>query len=417
MKPSFTRYQKFVVALLAFLQFTVVLDFMILSPLGAMLLGELDLTPAQFGRVVSAYAFSAGTSGLLAAGFADRFDRRRFLLFFYVGFIVGTFLCAIASTYEALLAARVVTGLFGGVIGSISFAIIADLFPFEMRGRVAGLVQSSFAGAQVMGLPLGLFLANGWGWHAPFLMIVGVSLVAGVVIVLGLQPLTGHIQSGAAGRPDAVRHLVGTATRPRYVAGFAATMLLATGGFMLMPFGSAFLVQNLEIPLSKLPLIYMINGACAMVTGPLVGRLSDALGKYRTFVAGTLVTIVMVIWYTGLTSASLALIIILNVVMFVGISGRMVSAFALGSALPGTADRGAFMAINSSLQQLSGGVAAWVAGLMVHQATPTSPLEGYRTLGFVSAAVSVVTLALMYNVHRLVAAMTAGNAALQARPE
>src|SRR5690349_3065608 len=127
MTAAFTRYQKFVVAALAFLQFTIVLDFMILSPLGALLLQDLHISTAQFGLVVSGYAFSAGLSGLLTAGFADRFDRKKLLLFFYVGFVAGTFFCGIAPSYYTLLAARIVTGLFGGVIGSISMAIAADL--------------------------------------------------------------------------------------------------------------------------------------------------------------------------------------------------------------------------------------------------------------------------------------------------
>src|SRR3954468_934029 len=155
---KFTPYQKFVVAVLAFLQFTVVLDFMILSPLGAMLLQELHVTTKQFGAVVSAYAFSASASGLLAAGFADKFDRKKLLLFFYTGFVLGTLLCGLADSYRALLAARIVTGIFGGVIGSITFAIITDLFPFQVRGRVMGTVQTAFAASQVLGLPAGVAL-------------------------------------------------------------------------------------------------------------------------------------------------------------------------------------------------------------------------------------------------------------------
>ncbi len=402
MKEKFSRYQLFVVVVLAFLQFTVVLDFMILSPLGAILIEQLGVSTAQFGLVVSAYAFSAGASGLLAAGFADRFDRKKLLLFFYTGFVLGTFLCGIAPTYSFLLAARIVTGIFGGVIGSISFAIIADIFPLSMRGRVMGLVQTSFAASQILGIPIGLFFATHWGWHAPFLMIVGVSVLAGIAIVLRLQPLTAHLSAAAEAKRSPGAHLVHTATRPRYIAGFASTMLLATGGFMLMPFGSTFLVQNLNISLERLPMIYMVTGLSSIIAGPLLGRLSDSFGKYRTFVLGTILTGTIIVWYTRLTAASLTLVIVLNVVLFVGISARMVSSMALSSALPGLPDRGAYMAISSSLQQLSGGVAAWTAGLIVRQPTPTSALIGYPTLGTVVVVTLVITLALMWNVDRLV---------------
>lgn len=400
MKETFSSYQRFVVALLAFLQFTVVLDFMILSPLGAILIEKLAITPAQFGRVVSVYAFSAGTSGLLSASFADRFDRRKLLLFFYVGFIVGTLLCGLAPTYELLLGARIITGLFGGVIGSIVAAIVTDLFPYSMRGRVMGIVQSAFAASQVLGIPVGLFFANRFGWHAPFLMIVGVGAFAGFAIQLRLRPIAGHITAEGT-KKSPLAHLISTAARPRYFAGFAATTLLSLGGFMLMPFGSTFMVQNLGMPLPKLPAIYMVTGFCAMIAGPLLGRLTDSLGKLSIFIAGSFLTAVITLFFTNLTKSSFAVVSSLHVVLFVGISARIVSSFALISALPGPPDRGAFMAINSSLQQLAGGIGSWTAGLLVHQATPTSPIEHYPRLGWVVACSIVITVVLMSNVSRL----------------
>src|SRR5579871_3238453 len=174
---KFSGYQRFVVGLLAFLQFSIVLDFMIISPLGAIIMPDLDISPQRFGEIVSAYAFSAGSAGFLAAGFADRFDRKRFLLFFYCGFIAGTALCALAPNYPLLLFARIVTGLFGGVVGSIVLAIVTDLFPLQLRGRVMGYIQTAFAASQVFGIPVGLFLANRWSWHVGFGAIVGLAVL------------------------------------------------------------------------------------------------------------------------------------------------------------------------------------------------------------------------------------------------
>jgi predicted MFS family arabinose efflux permease len=394
---GFTRYQKFVIAVLAFLQFTIVLDFMILSPLGALLMDELDITAPRFGLVVSAYAFSAGASGLFAAGFADRFDRKRLLMFFYVGFVLGTFLCGIAPSYYFLLGARMVTGLFGGVIGAVSFAIIADLFPLQMRGRVMGVVQTSFAASQVMGIPLGLFLSNHWGWHAPFLMIVVVSVVVGVIIWVGLQPIRGHLALQRAGNPLA--HVARTLSRPRYVLGYSATAILVIGGFMLMPFGSAFTVHNLGIPLDDLPLIYMVTGVFSLVTGPLVGRLSDSLGKYAMFCAGSLLALVVVLFYTRLGVTPMWEVILVNVLLFTAVSARMVSSSALTSAVPDPADRGAFMAVSSSLQQLAGGVASGLAGLIVVQSADGTMLH-YEQLGHVVTAAIIVTMAVFYFIDR-----------------
>ncbi len=398
-----SRYQKLVVALLAFLQFTVILDFMTLSPLGAVLMPALHITPAQFGLVVSVYAFSAGISGFLAAGFADRFDRKKFLLFFYAGFIFGTLLCGMATTYPVLLLARMVTGGFGGVIGSVVFAITTDLFPFEMRGRVMGIVQTAFAGSQVLGIPAGLFLSNIWGWHAPFMMIVAVSAVVGVVIVLWLRPIDAHLrgQPGDRGGASAFRHLQATIGKSRYLQAFATTALLSTGGFMLMPFGSAFTVHNLGITLERLPFVYLVTGFCTIFTGPLVGRAADRFGKFRTFTFGTALTILMVLIYTHLGTTPLALVITVNAVLFVGIFSRMVPSQALMSAVPSPDTRGSFMSVSSSVQQFSGGVASALAGLIVVEG-PGGVLLHFEVLGYVVAGASLVTLVMMRQIHKMI---------------
>lgn len=401
-KPKlFTGYQTFVIAILAILQFTLVLDFMVLSPLGPILLDELNIATSQFGWVVSAYAFSAGASGLLTAGFADKFDRKKLLLFFYTGFTVGTLLCALANTYHFLLMARIVTGVFGGVIGSISFAIITDLFRMEVRGRVMGFVQMAFASSQVLGLPIGLYLANEFGWHAPFFMIVGLCIVIGVAIVIYFKPITAHLQ--LRGDHNAFVHLGRTVSNPNYLKAFAATTLLATGGFMLMPFGSTFGVHNLGISLDQLPMLYVITGACSMIAGPLVGKYSDVIGKYRVFVIGSLVAMVMVAIYCNLGITPLWMIIVLNVILFIGISSRMISASALMTAIPEAKDRGAFMSINSSVQQISGGIASVVAGLIVVQ-TPSGYLERYDLLGYVVDGAMLITIFMMYIIHSQVKA-------------
>jgi len=413
MPSVFTPYQKFVIAVLAFLQFTIILDFMIISPLGAMLLPELHITTRQFGLVVSVYAFSAGASGLLAAGFADKFDRKRLLLFFYAGFLLGTLLCAVAGSYEFLLGARIVTGVFGGVIGSIVMAIIADLFPLEVRGRVMGTIQTSFAASQVMGLPLGVFLSNHWGWHAPFYMILAVGAPAGLLISARLQPIVEHLKTPST--RDPARHLAATISQGRYLRTFLATMMLATGGFMLMPFGSAFSVNNMGISLKQLPWIYMSTGAVTMVAGPLLGKVADTLGKYKLFVIGTVAGAAIVAYYCRLGVTPLATVIVINAVLFIAITCRMISAQALISAVPDLPDRGAFMSINSALQQFSGGLASSVAGLIVVQA-PDGHLLRYDVLGYVVMTVMLVVMGLMYPINRAVMRKAALAAAAPGKP-
>ena len=407
----FTPYQSFVIAILAILQFTIILDFMVLSPLGAILMPELDISPTEFGTVVSAYAFSAGISGFLAAGFADRFDRKKFLMFFYVGFLIGTTLCALAPTYNTLLMARIVTGIFGGVIGSVSFAIITDMFTLEVRGRVMGFVQMAFGASQVLGLPIGLYLANKFGWHSPFWLIVAVGIIIGIVILKYLQPIKAHLSE--VNNTNAFKHLTNTISKPFYANGFLSTVLLATGGFMLMPFGSAFAINNLGLTLDQLPLLYMITGVFSIALGPFIGRWSDKIGKFQMFAIGSFLAIIMVGIYTNLGITPLWFCIVLNVILFAGINARMISVSALTSAVPAPRDRGAYMSINSSIQQMSGGIASFAAGLIVVEQSDGT-LDHYDTLGYVVIVSMIIAMIMIYWLDNLIKKRDSESKAAQA---
>jgi predicted MFS family arabinose efflux permease len=397
---SFNPYQKGVIALLAIVQFTIVLDFMVMAPLGDLLMKTLNLRAAQFASAVSAYAFSAGIAGLLAAGFADKYDRKKLLLFFYAGFIGGTILCGIASSYEWLLFGRIITGLFAGVLGSVSMAIITDLFSFEQRGRVMGFVQMAFAVSQVAGIPIGLYLANISDWHAPFLMIVALSIVTALIILRWIRPVIKHLERKSNTNP--VVHLRNTVTKKGYLLPFLTTALLSIGGFMLMPFSTPFIVNNVGISQKQLPIIYVITGIGSIIILPLIGRLSDKAGKFPTFIGGTILAIIMVIVFTNLSPVPLWSLIGINTLMFAGIMSRMIPSTALMTAIPRLEDRGAFMSVNSSLQQIAGGVASVLAGLIIVQ-EKTGKLDHFDTLGYVVILIMILCAVLMYFISRQVA--------------
>lgn len=395
----FSGYQKIVIFILAMTQFTVILDFMVMSPLGDMLIKSLSMKPSSFGIAVSAYAFSAGISGLLTAGFADRFDRKKLLLFFYSGFIVGTFLCSLAGSFELLVAARIITGLFGGVISSISMAIITDLFSLQQRGRVMGFIQMGFGASQVLGIPIGLYIANKWGWESPFVMVAAVAIIIAVLIVVVLKPINKHL--GLQHDRSAFKHLWHTVARKNYRIGFAATAALSIGGFMMMPFGSVFAVNNLHVTAEELPVLFMVSGVSSLIIMPLIGKLSDTVSKFRIFSIASIWTMLICVAYTNLSATPFWIVIGLNVLMMIGIMSRMVPSSALTSAIPDMEDRGAFMSINSSMQQIAGGVAAAVSGMIVVQQTKFSPIEHYDIVGYVVVVVTLVSIFLMYRVNQL----------------
>ena len=399
LSKTFTSYQKIIILLLAILQFTIVLDFMILAPLGDILMKSMNMSTKQFGTVVSAYAISACISGIFAAGFADKFDRKKLLLFFYTGFIFGTYFCAISYNYETLFIARIITGLFGGVIGSISMAIITDIFSIHQRGKVMGFVQMAFGGSQILGIPIGLVLANYWSWHATFYMVLILAILLGIALVIKLNPLTEHLK--LINNKNALQHLLQTIKKKDYRIGFLATALLSMGGFMIMPFSTAFMVNNIHIAQSQVAIIFFFTGIFSIIIMPIVGKLSDKYDKLLIFGIGTIIAIVMVVIYTHLSPVPIWLVIIVNIVLFIGIMSRMVPATALNSAIPDAYDRGAYMSINSSLQQFAGGVAALFSGLVVVQKSKNSPIENFDILGYVMVVLMLLCFYFVYKVNRL----------------
>src|SRR5678815_3491610 len=234
---------------------------------------------------------------------------------FYTGFLAGTLWCGLAQSFESLLLARIVTGLFGGVIGSVVLAIATDLFAPQMRGRVMGFIQTAFAASQVLGIPFGIYLSNHWNWHVPFIALAALGLLGGLLIVMRMKPVDAHLKLPQ--ERGVFAHLLHTLTESRHRLSFISVLFLATGGFMLMPFSSAFTVGNLGISLHDMPIIYLVPGIATIFVGPVVGKAADAFGKLRVFFFGTAVMIVMVLIYTNLSTSTLLVVTVINVVLFV----------------------------------------------------------------------------------------------------
>ena len=396
---KFSQYQIIAIVILALTQFSVVLDFMVMSPLGDLIMKNMKITPNQFGLVVSCYAFSAGISGFFTASIADKFDRKKLLLIFYAGFILGTLLCGLATSYWLLVSARIVTGIFGGVISSISLAIVADIFEINQRGRVMGFLQMGFGMSQILGIPISLFLATTWNWQAPFYLIVGLATIIFIIGFFVLKPVVGHLELQ---RDNPIKHMWKTISNRDYRIGFLATAFMSWGGYLMMPWGSSFSVNNVGISQKDLPLMFMIIGISTFTVMPIIGKLSDKFNKYSIFVGSSILMIISVVVYTHLGQASFAVLVIVNMVMMAGIMARMIPSQALTTAVPALKDRGAFMSINSSLQQMAGGIAALVGGSIVLQKDENSPLERFDLLGYVVIAAILINIFLTYRVYKLV---------------
>jgi len=374
---------------------------MVMSPLGDLLMKDLKVRPMEFGIVVSSYALAAGVSGILTAGFADRFDRKKLLIFFYSGFILGTLFCGISRSYEQLVLARIFTGIFGGVMSSISMAIVADLFSIQQRGRVMGFMQMGFGLSQILGIPISLYIAAQYNWQMPFFLIVVLAIVMLLFIVFGLKPVNQHLERANSNSP--FKHLLNTVKNRNYRIGFLATAFMSLGGYLMMPWGSAFAVNNVGISQKELPLLFMIVGISTFLIMPLIGMLADKINKFQLFMIASLIMIAAVVVYVRLEHSTFLILVLVNVFMMGGIMARMVPSQALTSAVPEPHDRGAFMSINSSLQQIAGGIAAIIGGKIVWQASPQSPLMNFEMLGWVVISVILINIFLTQRVYKYVA--------------
>lgn len=387
--------EKFILLALTAVQFTNILDFVILMPLGPQLMRVFSISPQQFGLVVSAYTFSAGVSGFLAAFFLDRFDRKKSLLTLYAGFIVGTFLCSVAPTYLFLLGARVIAGMFGGILGATILSIVGDLIPYERRGNAMGMVMTSFSLAQIAGVPAGLFLANHFGWHTPFVFLAASAAICWIVSARILPSMGAHLRSEIQESPfETVKALLSEAPTQRALA-FMVTLIMA--GFAIIPYLSPYFVSNVGRTEADLPYIYFFGGAATIISSRVIGKLADRYGKLPVFTYITMLSIAPVLLITNLPAVSLPVAIVVLTVFMVLVSGRAVPSMAMVTATVHPKRRGSFMSINASVQQFSAGIASFGTGLIIGKGENGS-LTNFGVVGLIT---TVATLACILLARRL----------------
>ncbi len=387
------RHERLVLLILAAVQFTTIVDFMIVMPLGPQLMDKLSINPAQFGLIISSYTFAAGAAGLVASSIVDRFARRSTFMVLYGGFLLGTLFCGLAPSYQLLVVARAVTGAFGGILGGLSYTIIGDVFPEHRRGRATGSLMTGFALASVAGVPLGLLLGTHFGWHIPFLVLVVGGLPALLLTPLALPRLDSHV-GRTNGHP--LRSLVQTFAVANHLNAFAMIVVLMIGGFSVFPYVSTYLVANVGFTQNELPIIYVVGGGLTLVASPIIGRLADRYGKLLIFRIFCPLSALLLLAITHLPAVSVTLAVVVFGALMVSNVGRMIAAMAMITSSVEPSRRGGFMSANSSVQHLACGVAASIGGLII--ARPENgpsdgpPLEHFGVVGWIAAIASLLSL-------------------------
>lgn len=383
------QQERLVIGLLTAINFTQMMDFVVMMPLGPQLMRVFGITATAFSVAVSAYTFSAAIAAVIGTVFIDRFERRQALLWLYAGFALATLGCALAPDFHALVLARVAAGACGGLVGALVLAVVGDMVPYERRGAAMGRVMSAFALASIMGVPAGIWLGAWLGWHATFHAIAAIS---GVVLLLGwlwLPTMRGHLEGAERSAAARLRQLLGEAAVWRALS---FTAVLALGAFLVIPFIATYLALNAGVGERQLALVYLAGGALSVVTSPWIGRLADRHGKRRVFVVVALLAMIPTLGLTNLPRWPLAAVLGVTTAFIVLGSGRFVPATALITATVPPAQRGGFMSLNTAVQSAASGLAAVLAGLVIHQADAQAPLERYAVVGVMSCAMMALAV-------------------------
>ena len=358
------KRERWLLLTLASIQFTSVLDFMIMMPLGPQLTELFGISASEFGFLVSAYTFSAGLSGLLAATYIDRFGRKRMMLTLYPLFGVAALACSFAPTFAWLMVARVASGFFGGVLMALSQTIVAEVIPFERRGRAMGVVMTSFSVATVAGVPLALFLASHFNWHAPFLAIALMVSVCALGAAKTLPSLKGHLAAHPVGdsAPNMLANLRLVLVDPNHLRAYAMSASMVFAGFAVIPYIALYLQGNAGFKPEQIPYVYLTGGICTLISARLIGHWSDRAGKAYAFRRLALLMPVPLLAMTLSAGLPMVGVLLVSSVLFVVMSGRMIPGMALIGAAADPRRRGSFMTLNSAVQSLAMGLAALVGG-------------------------------------------------------
>ncbi len=385
--------ERTILLLMAAINFTHILDFMIMMPLGNFLMPAFNINATQFAAVVGAYNFAAFFTGIFAAFVVDRYDRKTVLVFGYVGFLVGTLLCALAPTYWLLIGARIVAGLFGGLIGAQVLSIVADLIPYERRGRAMGWLMAAFSMASVLGVPLSLYLAKFFSWHAPFYLIVAVGLFVLLAVIKYVPPVVGHLTQGVPS-VDILKTFKTVFSEPTLRAALLLSGSIMFGHFLIIPFINPYLEYNKGFSRDLTPIIYMVGGAVTIVGGILWGKLADQYGKLKIFTIAGVLSLLPVVIITNLPDHwSFGIVLIPFAFWFGMANGRTITTQAMVSQVVQPESRGSFMSFNSSMQQLFTGAASVLAGIVVYS-DENLRIYNYEVLGYISVSVIAICLLL-----------------------
>lgn len=388
-KHSFDSNEKLILTILFFVQFTHMVDFVVMMPLGPKLIRAFNLTSNEFSHVISSYAFAAAVMGVVSSFFVDNYDRKKVLVFFYTGFLLANAFCALSFNYPMLILSRILAGGFGGVLAGLTFSILGDVISEYKRGKATGIVMSAFGSASVVGIPLGLFLANYFDWHSPFWFVSILSLLVIILTCVKMPSITGHIKQQRFKKSQELTKIVNLFKNQNCLNSFILSFTYIISGMIVIPFVSQYLVANTGLEETNLTWVYFCGGLATLFTSRLFGTLSDRYGKHKMIYILSPISIIPIVMVTNLGQVALPTLLVINTFFFIFNAGRFVPIMALITSSVKKENRGAFMGINSSIQQMSMGLASMIAGLIIFYDN-AGLIHRFNIVGYISVFMTFV---------------------------
>ncbi|HTL83281.1 MAG TPA: MFS transporter [Bacteroidia bacterium] len=389
------RSQNGLLFTLAFIQFTCVLDFMVMMPLSTILMKEFSITATQFGILVAAYNISGGIVSIISSFYLDGYDRKKIMVFAYVFFILGTIACGFSTGYVSMLLSRLLTGMFSGVLSAAIFSVVADVFPFEKRGTAMGKVMMGIGAAAVIGVPLGNYAATVYTWQMTFFSIAAFATLVFAGILLLIPSMTGHISPDHKKR--SVQRFVETVSSANRLRALLLMILLMLGSFSIIPFIPDYMVHNVGITQKEVSLIYVVGGFFSMIILAVSGKLCDRFGSFAVYTALTIIALVPIWFVTDLPKGGLIMVLCATSGLFMFGGSRNVPANTLITSTAFSYQRAGFMSLVAATQQIGGGLAAFAGSLLVTTNADHS-LDHFYRVGWFAIAASLVAIPVAYSV-------------------
>lgn len=388
-----TSQESLYVRILAAIQFSHIVDFVVLMPLGPTLMDALSISPVQFASLVSSYNFSAGLAGFVFATIADKFDRKKMLMISLAGFIIGTILCGFSPNFNYLLSARIITGVFGGVLNALVFTIATDLVPAKRRGRAMGLIMASFSIASVLGVPIGLAISDYINWHYTFFFIAFFTcfIYVAAFCIFPKMPAKENTHSAS----ETLKRFGQLITKRQYSSSYLLILIVAMSMFLLIPFLSPYAVKNMGIQALDLKYMYLIGGACTIVSARLIGVMTDRFGALKLYILLALISSIPVYLYTHAGKMLFVPYLIISAFFMMIVSGRMIPCMTLISMVPSEKERGSFMSLTNSIRSVGSASATFLAGLMISEGS-RGELVGFSNVGVLSIGLMLLSILIIF---------------------